>query len=245
LSRANRSRQRQSHPRRLPLRESADYEFYLDQADAVLARNNIVPLPTNWRALVLDWFPADEQAREAMARYIDAHEAELGFDWAREMLRLELFFQAQDDIQVVEHYHRALAGYPPCPYLELEVAGPMIRYGGDLWTARVLLWNAIEHFPNRPKPYYDMGYLSHLLGDVPGALEWYNRGISLVPKDEGEMAARLRYNRSIVRYHLDGDRDAAIADLERALELYPDYLQARQVLGAFQDKSGEVRLLPW
>jgi tetratricopeptide (TPR) repeat protein len=201
--------------------------------------------PANWRALVLDWFPADEQAREAMTRYIDAHASELGFDWAREMLRLEVFFQARNDIQVVEHYYRALADYPPCPYLELEVAGPLIRYGGDLWTARVLLWNALEQFPDRPKPYYDMGYLSHLLGDVPGALEWYNQGVSLVTDEEPEEAARLLYNRSIVRYHLDGDRDAAVVDLERALELYPDYPQARRTLDALLGKSGEWVVLPW
>jgi tetratricopeptide (TPR) repeat protein len=245
LSRANRSRQRQSHTRRLPLQESADYEFYCDQADALLARNDIVPLLTNWRALVLDWFPADEQARKAMTRYMDAHEAELGFAWAREMLRMECFFQAQDDIQVVEHYDRALADYPPCPYLELEVSGPMIRYGGDLWTARVLLWNALEHFPDRPQPYYDMGYLSHLLGDVPGALEWYNRGVSPVTDEEPEVTARLLYNRSIVRYHLDGDQDAAVADLEWATDMYPDYPQTRQTLDAFRGEPVEVTLLPW
>jgi tetratricopeptide (TPR) repeat protein len=241
----NRPRPRQSHILRLPLRDTVDYEYYLDQADQLLAQNGIVPLPANWRALVLDWFPADEQAREAMARHIDAHASELGVDWAREMLRLEIFFQSRDDIQVVEHYYRALADYPPCSYLELEVAGPMIRYGGDLWTARILLWNALKHFPDRPKPYYDMGFVSHLLGDVAGALEWYNRGVSLVADDEAEIGARLLYNRGTVRYALDGDRDAAVADLERALDLYPDYPQARQTLAALQAESGERAVLPW
>jgi tetratricopeptide (TPR) repeat protein len=210
-----------------------------------LGRNGIEPSPFNWRELVLDWFTATEPGRTAMTRYIDAHAPELGVEWTREMLRLEVFFQAQNNLQIVEHYYRALTDYPPCPYLETEVAGPLIRYGGDLWTARVLLRHAIDHLPDHPKPYYDMGYLSHLLGDVPGALDWYNRGLPLFGEEEPEMKARLLYNRSIVRYHLDGDRDAAIADLERALELYPDYLQARHTLDALRGESGEVRLLPW
>ncbi len=52
----------------------------------------------------------------------------------------------------------------------------------------------------------------------------------------------MHFNRGIVRYALDGDRKAAIADVQTALRLRPDYEQAKETLRGLR---GKVRWSPW
>ena len=55
------------------------------------------------------------------------------------------------------------------------------------------------------------------------------------------MAARMLYNRSVVRYHLDGDLDAAVADLERALLSYRRELSALREVMSVAAESLELK----
>jgi tetratricopeptide (TPR) repeat protein len=124
------------------------------------------------------------------------------------------------------------------------VADQIFRHAGDFWRARPMYHYAIKHLPQHPKPYYELGYMSYLLGDFQGALDWFNRAAERVTEAYGEVAARVFFNRGIVRYFLDGDREATIADMKEALRYKRDYVQAREVLRSL--RSGrEARFVPW
>ena len=61
-------------------------------------------------------------------------------------------------------------------------------------------------------------------------------------QNDATLAPRIFFNRGIVRFALQGDRQAALADVSEALRRKPDYAQAKEVLRTLQGKS---RWLPW
>jgi hypothetical protein len=58
------------------------------------------------------------------------------------------------------------------------------------------------------------------------------------------LGASLFYNRGLMRFLVAGDREAAIADLKLAIQLFPDHHQAPGTLRALQSKA-QVRWTPW
>jgi tetratricopeptide (TPR) repeat protein len=110
----------------------------------------------------------------------------------------------------------------------MRVADQVFRHTGGLWRTRQIYRYAIEHLPGHAKPYYELGVMSYLLGDFPGALGRFNQAAERMPDDNLEMAARILYNRGIVRYLVDGNKEAAIAHVEEALKRMPDYPQAKE-----------------
>ena len=221
---------------------AAGYRRGIHQADAVLAHNGVDIRADNWQQLALEWFAPEEPEHSALAAYIAAYADRLGIAWAREVLRLEIFFQAGEHLLIVEHYDKALSRYPRCAVLELWVADMVFRYGGDFWRARRMYCYALENVPEHPKPYYELGFMSYLLGDFPGALDRFNRAAERVREGDVEVAARVFCNRGIVRYFLDGDKQAAIADVQEALRRKPDYPQAKDALRGLR---GKARWVPW
>lgn len=236
-----RKRTRQAQPRQRS-RVSSVYQRNIRQADDVLAREGVEIRPDNWQQLALDWFVPDEPERSELAHYIADHEPELGVPWAWELLRLEVFFQAKDHTQIIAHYDRALVRYPRCALVEMWVADQIYRHIGDFWRARQMYRYAVDHLPDHPKPYYELGFMSYLLGDFQGALDWFNQAAERVPDDDVEMGTRVFYNRGMVRFALDDDREAAITDVKEALRRKPNYPQAKEALRGLR---GKVRWVPW
>jgi len=234
-----RPRQAQSRQRsRMP----SVYQRNIHQADDILAGEGVEIRPDNWQQLALDWFVPNEPERGELARYIADHEPELGVSWARELLRLEVFFQARDYAQIIAHYDQAFSRYPRCALVEMWVADQIFRHAGDFWRARQMYRYVVDHLPYHPKPYYELGFMSYLLGDFVGALGWFNQAAEQVTDDDVEMGARVFYNRGMVRFALDSDREAAIADVQEALRRKPDYPQAKEALRGLR---GRVRWVPW
>jgi tetratricopeptide (TPR) repeat protein len=238
------AKRKRKKPRRSRPRPSSPYQRNVRQADEALARQGIDIQEGNWQALVLEWYTPEEPEQSMMARHIAEHEHELGVNWAREILRMEVYFQVQDYEQIIEHHKRAFSRYPRCALVEMWVADQVFRHAGDFWRARPMYHYAIAHLPEHPKPYYEMGYMSYVLGDFQGALDWFNRAAERVTEAHGEIAARVFFNRGIVCYFLDGDKKAAIADMKEALRYKQDYIQAKQVLSGLRSKQ-EVRFVPW
>ena len=211
-------RRKRSRPRRpAPRSSSSVYQQAVRQADELLAENHIEIRPDNWQQLVLDWVTPDEPERGELARYIAAHEGQLGVPWARELLRLEVLIQAEEYMQIVAHYNRTLSRYPRCALVEMWVADYVFRHAADFWRARRMYRYVMEHLPDHPKPYYEMGFMSYLLGDFQGALDWFNQAAERASEAHGEIAARVFYNRGITRYFLEGDKRAVVADMQEAL----------------------------
>ena len=124
------------------------------------------------------------------------------------------------------------------------VADQVFRRMGDFWRARGMYRYAIEHLPEHPRPYYEMGFMNYLLGDFLGALDWFDQAAEHVTAAYDEVGARVFHNRGLVRYFLDGDRKAAIADMKEALRHKPDYRQAEQILRGLRGRR-KVRWVPW
>ena len=246
MSRKSKRRGRRAQPRRQPPATSPgfDYRWALRQADELLAQNNVKAQPDNWPDTVLNWFAPQGPDRDELARYIEAYQERLGMAWARAMLRLQVFIQVEDHDAVIVHYDRALSRYPRCALVEMYVAVSILRDDGDWWRARPMLCYAAEHLPGHARPGYELGFLHYLLGDLPGALDWFNQAESrLTERDAGMLASRLLFNRGIACFMLDGDRKAARADLKQALKHDPDYRQARDTLRALRRRK--VRWVPW
>jgi tetratricopeptide (TPR) repeat protein len=102
---------------------------------------------------------------------------------------------------------------------------------------------AIEQLPDQPKPYYEMGFMHYLLGDFAGALDWFDRAADRVSDGDTALAPRVFYNRGLMRYVAEGDKDAAIADIKEALRRWPEYTQAKNTLKALRRRK--VRWVPW
>jgi tetratricopeptide (TPR) repeat protein len=239
MSRKRRKRRRPPAPH-----HDVDYRGALRRADEVLARNNVQPRPEDWPEVVLNRLTPEGPDRDELARYIEAHRERLGVGWARAMLRLEIFFQADDHEAVIVHHDRALSRYPRCAPFELYVAEQIGRQDGDWWRARPMLQFAADHLPDRARPRYELGFLHYLLGDFPGAVDWFNQAVSrLTEHDAGFQASRIFYNRGIARFILDGDRKAARADTKQALEHDPGYEQAQEFLRVLRRRK--VEWVPW
>jgi tetratricopeptide (TPR) repeat protein len=221
---------------------SGAYRQGVRQADEVIAQNDAEIRPDNWQQLVLDWFAPHEPDRSALAQYISTYRDQIGVAWAREVLRLQVFFEAQDYERIVEHYDRAFRSYPRCALIELWVAGYILRTRGDFWRVRQMYWNAAAELPSFAKPHYELGFVNYLLGDFPGALEQFDQAVVLVAADDAELGSRIFYNRGLVRMALQGDQEAARADVEEALRRRPDYAQAKEALRAMK---GKARWVPW
>jgi tetratricopeptide (TPR) repeat protein len=221
---------------------SSEYRRNIRQADDILSKEGIEIQPDNWQQLALDWFAPQEPERSELARYIADHAHRLGIPWARELLRLEVFFQGEDYEQIIAHHERAFSRYPRCALVEMWVADQVFRHAGDFWRARQMYRYAIEHFPTHVKPHYELGFMNYLLGDFVGALGWFDHAAERVAGDDVEMAARILYNRGIVRYLVEGDSKAAITDMEQALKHKPDYPQAKEALRGLR---GKMRWVPW
>ena len=73
--------------------------------------------PDNWQQLVLDWFVPGEPEWGDLARYIAAHEPQLGVAWAREILRLGVFFRAGDHPEALRALEQRWNATPHRPHL--------------------------------------------------------------------------------------------------------------------------------
>lgn len=235
------SRKRRKKPHR-SLGNSLPYRQAVDRADQALKMSDSQVRSDNWQELAMEWFAPSERDQSELARYIAAYEPRLGVSWSREILRLEIFFQVEDSALVIVHYDRALSRYPRCALVEMGVADELFRHNGDFWRARPMYHYAVATLPAFAKPRYELGFMSYLLGDFANALDWFNQAAARLTDDETELGARTLYNRGLMRYILEGDKKAAIADFMQALKLMPDYPQAKEAL---QGLRGKMRWVPW
>jgi tetratricopeptide (TPR) repeat protein len=244
MSKRKQRRKQRRSSRRLPSK-SSEYRQGVRKADELLSRNDIEPKHDNWQQLALYWFAPEEPERGMLTNYITEYEDELGVSWAREILRLEVFFQAEDYMLIIEHYDQVFSLYPRCALVEMWVADQIFRHGGDFWRARQMYRYAMDHLPDHPKPYYELGFMSYLLGDFPGAVDWFSQAADRLADYDAELAARVFYNRGLVRYFLDDDKQPVIADMNEALRRKPDYTQAKEALRGLRSRRGRLRLVPW
>jgi hypothetical protein len=115
-----------------PLTPAAAYLQAIQKADEVIVQRGAEIRPDNWQQLALEWFASLEPERSEFARFIGAQQDRLGLAWARDILRLQVFFDAEASAQIVEHYERVFRAYPRCPLVEIWVAPCILHIRGDL-----------------------------------------------------------------------------------------------------------------
>ena len=221
---------------------SETYRQAIRNIDAILAKDGVEIRPDNWQQLAVDWYAPHEPDRAELGRYIAAHYDRLGVAWARDIMRLHVFLQAQDYAQVVAHYEGALRSYPRCALVEMWVAAYLMRTRGDFWQARQMDLNAAAELPAFAKPHYELGFMNYLLGDFRGALDQFDQAAAKLAADDSALGSRVFYNRGLVRFAISGDRQAALVDIREALRRRPDYAQAKEALRTLE---GKLRWLPW
>jgi tetratricopeptide (TPR) repeat protein len=94
---------------------------------------------------------------------------------------------------------------------------------GDFTSAVEMLNELLARWPDDDAAYYQRGLLLDRQGDLKGAVSDYSQAICIAP------TAVALNNRGVARYKL-GEIAAAIADLEAALKIQPDYHTARDNL---------------
>jgi serine/threonine protein kinase/Tfp pilus assembly protein PilF len=114
--------------------------------------------------------------------------------------------------------------------------GRYYMFTGDLENAEKALLKCIEIAPKYSVGYRTLAWLKDWQGNDEGALLWAKRALELAPTDlETLLLISLKY-RDMGKYTL------AMATLQRAIELGPDYGRAYFTLGTVYMKLGVVEL---
>lgn len=229
---------RQRKPKRSADNAASDYRYGVSEADRILREKQLIPGADNWRQMAVEesTLPGSPDRAE-LTRYVATHADQLGVAWARELLRMEIFFRVEDHVQIVEHYDRALAPYPRCAVIETWVTDQIFHHLGNFWRAREMYLYQVEVLPQHAKPRYELGFMYHLLGDHSTSLRWFDEAAPLLTPADGTLGAQLYLNRGLIRYLWQGDWEGALADVQEALRRRPDYPQAQQSLRMLKNQG--------
>ena len=73
---------------------ASEYEDSIRKTDEILSEGDLEPSDDRWRDLVIENFAVRASEQLQLMEYTLDHDNVLGPEWAREMLRLEVFLQA-------------------------------------------------------------------------------------------------------------------------------------------------------
>ncbi len=136
----------------------------------------------------------------------------------------------------IPHYQRALALHPPLGSASVHTnLGNSLRERGDLDGAIACYRRALERQPGCAPALLQLGLALTQRGDLEEALDCFQRGVALAP----DLFGPEQY-RDLGAACVDlGKPEAAIAPLETALALDPNYLPALAALGYARFRLGE------
>ncbi len=103
--------------------------------------------------------------------------------------------------------------------------------------AKQLFWKAIHLYPDKPDAYVNLGIVHMQQGELDNALRIFKQAEGLSPKDY-QQAEILFYNLGLCNF-LKEDYLEAINYLEKALNEFPEFSQARYYLGIAQHKLNQ------
>jgi len=104
------------------------------------------------------------------------------------------------------------------------VSGVQSQESGDFGTAEKLYSELYEHYPDNIELLQRIGYVLVQCGKINNARRYLERAVELQPAD-----ANSHYSLGVVE-DLDGDQAAAVASLQRALTLQPDFYHAQNAI---------------
>jgi tetratricopeptide (TPR) repeat protein len=147
-------------------------------------------------------------------------------DYAEAYSNLGLLLEPRDKAQAVALEEKALALRPT--YAEPMKALARIKIqAGDYPSGIALLQRVVDSDPYESGPYIDLGVACNEAKLWKQAVAALRRAIDVGPTDPDIYAAH--YNLGIAYTHLDSP-EAALMEIRKALELKPDFTEARQIL---------------
>lgn len=182
----------------------------------------------NWKDLVKAEIARPKSVAQNFAAYVDEHADQLGPEWAAHFL--EFMENTWEDAErLIEIYEQELSRYPPCYIVEANVADAYRHYFGWMNRAKKKYREATALAPDLAIGHYDLGQIYHLLGLFDRSRQEFELAVHHAGDDENELAARSIFNIGIFKSRGGNNREAR-RYIERALELMPDYPQAREAL---------------
>ncbi|MFH1923889.1 MAG: tetratricopeptide repeat protein, partial [Planctomycetota bacterium] len=184
---------------------------------------------------------------EAFAAYVERHRERLGPEWAAALLAFERYARHDNAERSIALYEQALAQAPPCFYVETCLGDLQLNELGNVRRALHHFRASADLAPDLAMPRYSLGLVLHLLGVFEQSREQYELAIELAGDDgrDLEVAARASFNVAV--HHINRGRSAEAEPLlRRALELMPDYPEARRAaaaLGLDGDPLAKLRSL--
>lgn len=182
----------------------------------------------NWKDLVKAEIAQPESVAQNFAAYVDEHADQLGPEWAARFLDF-MENTWQDAERLIEIYEQELSRYPPCYIVEVNVADAYRHYFGWMNRAKKKYREAVALAPDLAGGHYDLGQIYHLLGLFDRSLQEFELAARYIGDDEKELAARSAFNIGVFKSRRGNNKEAK-RYIERALELMPDYPQAREAL---------------
>lgn len=197
-----------------------------DQKAAQTVRQEITA--ENWQDLVKAEIAWPKNAAQYFAAYVDKHADQLGPEWAVHFLEF-MENTWHDAERLLEIYEQELFRYPPCYIVEANVADAYFHYFGWINRAKKKYRKAVALAPDLAIGHYNLGQIYHLLGLFDRSLQEFELVVRYAGDDENEVAARSTFNIGVFKSQRGDNREARHC-VERALELMPDYPQAREAL---------------
>jgi Flp pilus assembly protein TadD len=147
-------------------------------------------------------------------------------DYAEAYSNLGLLLEPRDKAQAAALEEKALALRPT--YAEpMKALARMKIQAGDYPSGIALLQRVVASDPYEPGPYIDLGVACNEAKLWQQAVAAFHRAIEVGPTDPDIYAAH--YNLGIAYSYLDSP-EAARMEFHKALELKPDFTEARQIL---------------
>ncbi len=135
----------------------------------------------------------------------------------------------------LEEAEKAIKLAPKLPEAHRSL-GRYYMFTGKISEAELAFSMAIEFNPKYAVAYRTMAWLKEQQGDRDGAMEWAKRALELAPTDLETLLLLSMLNMDQRKFTV------AMATLQRAIELGPDYGRAYYLLGTVYSKLGVMDL---
>lgn len=172
--------------------------------------------------------PADAAFQEAFGRST----ADVQMDLQR-YIAGKRFFGVVFSLKLEKAEEEASASTPESFEVEMALAD-LLAAGNKLDEAGDRYQRLAKENPGKPEVEESLGYLLWQRGNAEGAREHFGRALS-----QGSRDARMCFDYAMLQLQGGVGRDAVFAALERAVELKPDYTEARLQLGLLRLNNKE------
>ncbi len=195
----------------------------------------------NWKDQVKAEIAQPKSVAQNFAAYVDEHADQLGPEWAAHFL--DFMENAWEDAErLIEIYEQELSRYPFCYIIEANVADAYRDYFGWMNRAKKKYREATALAPDLAIGHYGLGQIYHQLGLFDRSLQEFELAARYAGHDEKELAARSTFNIGAFKSQRGNNKEAK-RYIEKALELMPDYPQAKEALHKLNRKHH--RQLKW